>query len=170
MGRRYTVAGYRTLVDKLRRARPDIALSTDLIVGFPGETRTIFARPWTSCARLDLKAASPSCTVTGLVPPPSPWSPSSTGRSRRPGWPSCRPCWMRTHPGPGRPGRRSVRGAHRGAEQTLPGPTDLERAGPERAHRQPDRPRTRGPHRAHPDGAHPPSQEALPDRGGGGRP
>jgi len=42
MGRRYTVAGYRTLVDKLRRARPDIALSTDLIVGFPGETEDDF--------------------------------------------------------------------------------------------------------------------------------
>jgi len=42
MGRRYTVDGYRTLVDKLRRARPDIALTTDLIVGFPGETEEDF--------------------------------------------------------------------------------------------------------------------------------
>lgn len=42
MGRRYTVADYRILVDKLRRARPDIALSTDLIVGFPGETDADF--------------------------------------------------------------------------------------------------------------------------------
>lgn len=42
MGRGYTVDAYRTLVDKLRRARPDIALSTDLIVGFPGETEADF--------------------------------------------------------------------------------------------------------------------------------
>jgi len=42
MGRRYTVAGYHILVDKLRRARPDIALTTDLIVGFPGETEADF--------------------------------------------------------------------------------------------------------------------------------
>lgn len=42
MGRGYTAADYRRLVEKLRRARPDIALSTDLIVGFPGETEADF--------------------------------------------------------------------------------------------------------------------------------
>jgi tRNA-2-methylthio-N6-dimethylallyladenosine synthase len=42
MGRRYDTAAYRVLVDKLRRARPDISLSTDLIVGFPGETDADF--------------------------------------------------------------------------------------------------------------------------------
>lgn len=42
MGRRYDTAAYLTLVAKLRRARPDIALTTDLIVGFPGETDTDF--------------------------------------------------------------------------------------------------------------------------------
>ena len=29
---------YRRLVERIRRARPDIALSSDFIVGFPGET------------------------------------------------------------------------------------------------------------------------------------
>ncbi len=38
MGRGYTAGAYRDLVDRLRAARPDLALSTDLIVGFPGET------------------------------------------------------------------------------------------------------------------------------------
>lgn len=38
MGRGYEVALYRDLVAELRAARPDLALSTDLIVGFPGES------------------------------------------------------------------------------------------------------------------------------------
>lgn len=38
MNRRHTVDDYRRLVERLRVARPDLALSTDLIVGFPGET------------------------------------------------------------------------------------------------------------------------------------
>lgn len=38
MRRGYTVAQYRRLVDGLREARPDIAVTTDLIVGFPTET------------------------------------------------------------------------------------------------------------------------------------
>jgi tRNA-2-methylthio-N6-dimethylallyladenosine synthase len=42
MRRRYTADGYLRLVERLRRARPDLALTTDLIVGFPGETRSDF--------------------------------------------------------------------------------------------------------------------------------
>ncbi|HVS14471.1 MAG TPA: tRNA (N6-isopentenyl adenosine(37)-C2)-methylthiotransferase MiaB [Thermoanaerobaculia bacterium] len=38
MGRGYEISVYLGLVDALRAARPEIALSTDLIVGFPGET------------------------------------------------------------------------------------------------------------------------------------
>jgi tRNA-2-methylthio-N6-dimethylallyladenosine synthase len=37
MNRRYTADGYRRVVDALRAARPDLALSSDFIVGFPGE-------------------------------------------------------------------------------------------------------------------------------------
>jgi tRNA-2-methylthio-N6-dimethylallyladenosine synthase len=43
MNRGYTRARYLELIDRLRDAVPDIALSTDLIVGFPGETEADFA-------------------------------------------------------------------------------------------------------------------------------
>ena len=42
MGRGYTRARYVDLVAQLRAARPDLALSTDLIVGFPGESEDDF--------------------------------------------------------------------------------------------------------------------------------
>ncbi|HWQ11830.1 MAG TPA: tRNA (N6-isopentenyl adenosine(37)-C2)-methylthiotransferase MiaB [Roseiflexaceae bacterium] len=43
MRRGYTVARYRDLVGRIRMAMPDIALTTDIIVGHPGETRERFA-------------------------------------------------------------------------------------------------------------------------------
>lgn len=42
MGRGHTAAEYFAKVCALKKARPDIALMTDLIVGFPGETETDF--------------------------------------------------------------------------------------------------------------------------------
>ena len=38
MHRGYTAAGFLELVRKMRAARPDLAITTDIIVGFPGET------------------------------------------------------------------------------------------------------------------------------------
>jgi len=43
MNRKCTADGYRRLADALRAARPDLALSSDFIVGFPGETEADFA-------------------------------------------------------------------------------------------------------------------------------
>ena len=42
MNRRHTIADYLALVDRIRAARTDLALSTDFIVGFPGETEADF--------------------------------------------------------------------------------------------------------------------------------
>jgi tRNA-2-methylthio-N6-dimethylallyladenosine synthase len=42
MRRRYTVAEYLAIVEALRRARPGIAVTSDFIVGHPGETRADF--------------------------------------------------------------------------------------------------------------------------------
>jgi tRNA-2-methylthio-N6-dimethylallyladenosine synthase len=42
MNRKHTAADYRRLIDRLREARPDLALSSDFIVGHPGETDADF--------------------------------------------------------------------------------------------------------------------------------
>lgn len=42
MKRNYTALQYKSVIRKLREARPDICLSSDFIVGFPGETEAEF--------------------------------------------------------------------------------------------------------------------------------
>ncbi len=42
MNRPYTVKKYKNLVKKIRKAIPDISLSTDVIIGFPGESKKQF--------------------------------------------------------------------------------------------------------------------------------
>lgn len=86
MKRFYTRQRYLDLVDRLRDARPDIVLSTDFIVGFPGETDADFEdtmtlldavrfqssysfkysqRPDTSALRLIDRGAAVPATVAG---------------------------------------------------------------------------------------------------------
>ena len=38
MRRPYSIKKFRSIIDKIRKVRPDIYISTDIIVGFPGET------------------------------------------------------------------------------------------------------------------------------------
>jgi tRNA-2-methylthio-N6-dimethylallyladenosine synthase len=42
MKRGYTVLEYKAKIRKLKQVRPDIAISTDIIIGFPGETESDF--------------------------------------------------------------------------------------------------------------------------------
>jgi len=44
MKRGYTVLEYKSIIRRLRLVRPEISLSTDFIVGFPGETDEDFSR------------------------------------------------------------------------------------------------------------------------------
>ena len=43
MNRKYTVKHFKALIKKMRKTKPGIAITTDVIVGFPGETRKQFA-------------------------------------------------------------------------------------------------------------------------------
>jgi tRNA-2-methylthio-N6-dimethylallyladenosine synthase len=42
MNRKHTAEEYESLIERIRAVRPDLALSTDVIVGFPGETAADF--------------------------------------------------------------------------------------------------------------------------------
>src|SRR5690606_35895453 len=42
MNRKHTAEGYLRLIERIRAARPDMAMSGDFIVGFPGETEADF--------------------------------------------------------------------------------------------------------------------------------
>ena len=46
MKREYTVASYRELIENIRDRIPDVSIATDVIVGFPGETREQFQRSY----------------------------------------------------------------------------------------------------------------------------
>lgn len=44
MNRKYTAEKFLEIIEKIRKVRPDIALGTDIIVGFPGETEDDFQK------------------------------------------------------------------------------------------------------------------------------
>ncbi len=61
MGRKYTLDHFMHLVDALRAARPDIALSTDIIVGFPGETEAQFQETLNAVRRANFMSSFSFC-------------------------------------------------------------------------------------------------------------
>ena len=52
MNRRYDTKFFEDMVNKIRSLRPDIALSTDVIVGFPGETDEDFEESYNFCKKI----------------------------------------------------------------------------------------------------------------------
>jgi tRNA-2-methylthio-N6-dimethylallyladenosine synthase len=52
MRRGYTTARYRALVEKIRAAIPHVSLTTDIIVGHPGESRADFEQTLALCEEL----------------------------------------------------------------------------------------------------------------------
>jgi len=57
MKRGYTYAKFRSIVDKLHEKVPDIAITTDIIVGFPGETEEQFQRTLTAFKEIEFDQA-----------------------------------------------------------------------------------------------------------------
>jgi tRNA-2-methylthio-N6-dimethylallyladenosine synthase len=80
MNRRHTAADYLRLIDRVRAARPDIALSGDIIVGFPGETdadfrdtlRLVEAVGYAACYsfKYSPRPGTPAADLDGQVPEP----------------------------------------------------------------------------------------------------
>jgi threonylcarbamoyladenosine tRNA methylthiotransferase MtaB len=56
MRRRYTQYEYRDAVRRLRAASPDVAITTDVIVGFPGETDAEFEESYAFCQEMQFAA------------------------------------------------------------------------------------------------------------------
>jgi tRNA-2-methylthio-N6-dimethylallyladenosine synthase len=71
MNRKHTIADYRATIAKVRKARPDIALSTDIIVGFPGETAQEFE------ATMDLVREVTFAQAYSFVYSPRPGTPAA---------------------------------------------------------------------------------------------
>ena len=80
MNRKHTAKDYLVLIERIRDARPDIALSTDIIVGFPGETdaefeatlgmvrHVGFAQAY--CFKYSSRPGTPAASIEAQVPEP----------------------------------------------------------------------------------------------------
>jgi tRNA-2-methylthio-N6-dimethylallyladenosine synthase len=57
MNRRYTLTDYLELIDCLRQQIPDCSITTDIIVGFPGESETDFERTYQAMEKIQFDEA-----------------------------------------------------------------------------------------------------------------
>jgi len=57
MNRPYTVQEYLKLIEKIRCQIPDIKIGTDIIVGFPGETKRAFKNTLNLCKKIEFSKA-----------------------------------------------------------------------------------------------------------------
>lgn len=57
MNRKYTVQQYLDLINKIRKEIPDIEIGTDIIVGFPGETKKQFQNTVDLCKKANFSVA-----------------------------------------------------------------------------------------------------------------
>jgi tRNA-2-methylthio-N6-dimethylallyladenosine synthase len=78
MNRRHSAEDYRKLVARLRRARSDLALTSDFIVGFPGESAADFA------ATLDLVRDIGFCAAYSFKFSPRPGTPAAAMENQVP--------------------------------------------------------------------------------------
>jgi tRNA-2-methylthio-N6-dimethylallyladenosine synthase len=78
MNRRHTIEEYNRLIDRMRSAMPDMGMSTDIIVGFPGETEEEFEDTVKLCERTQydmayisqysIRTGTPAWRLTDDVP------------------------------------------------------------------------------------------------------
>ena len=78
MNRRHTAGQYKRTVERLRAARPDLALSSDFIVGYPGESEDDFR------ATLDLVAEIGFAQAFSFKYSPRPGTPAATAADQVP--------------------------------------------------------------------------------------
>jgi tRNA-2-methylthio-N6-dimethylallyladenosine synthase len=78
MNRRHTADQYRRTVDRLREARPDLALSSDFIVGYPGESEADFT------ATLDLVRGVGFAQAFSFKYSPRPGTPAASAADQVP--------------------------------------------------------------------------------------
>ena len=53
MSRKYTVSEYKKIIEQIRLVRPNISITTDIIVGFPGETEELFLETLKTASSLE---------------------------------------------------------------------------------------------------------------------
>lgn len=79
MNRRYTTKEYKTIVDRLRENIPNVAITTDVIVGFPGETNDEFNKTYEFLKEIELsqmhifkyspRKGTPAATMENQIDP-----------------------------------------------------------------------------------------------------